>query len=61
MLFPMLQLKKNNKIFDELVTLFKENTAIPGDEEFPRVKPNLDNWAIKFDSNYYSLLMIREI
>jgi len=40
---------KNNKIFDELVTLFKEKTAIPGDEEFPRVKPNLDSYDFPYD------------
>ncbi len=31
-------------IFDELVTLFKNKTPIPGDKEFPAVKPLLENY-----------------
>jgi hypothetical protein len=35
-------LENNLKIFDELAELFKNRAAIPGDAEFPRVKPYLD-------------------
>jgi hypothetical protein len=34
----------NVRIFDELVALFKKKENIPGDEEFPRVKPYLENY-----------------
>lgn len=36
--------EENLKIFDELVVLFKEKTPIPGPQEFPLVKPLLDNY-----------------
>ena len=35
----------NLKIFDELVELFEQRTDIPGDDEFPKVKPQLDDYA----------------
>lgn len=34
--------ERNLKIFDELVTLFRSRVAIPGEGEFPRVKPCLN-------------------
>jgi len=37
--------ERNVGIFDELVTLFRNRAAIPGDDEFPRVKPCL----VKYD------------
>ncbi|MEE9393208.1 MAG: methyltransferase domain-containing protein [Planctomycetota bacterium] len=39
----------NLKIFDELVTLFRNRTPIPGDEEFPKVRPHLDNYDFPAD------------
>ena len=37
-------LEVNLEVFDELVTLFSEKSPIPGDDEFPRVKPRLDSY-----------------
>lgn len=37
-------IKHNLLIFDELVELFKEKVDIPGEEEFPKVFPKLDNY-----------------
>lgn len=34
----------NLKIFDDLVELFKQKTPVPGDKEFPKVKPFLKNY-----------------
>jgi len=41
-------LEKNLEIFNELVKLFKNKEDIPGDKEFPKVVPPLDNY--KFPS-----------
>jgi hypothetical protein len=38
---PLANLRRNLGIFDELVELFRARAAIPGDEEFPGVKPRL--------------------
>lgn len=35
---------RNLSIFDELVSLFKNKAPIPGDDEFPNVKPRLDDY-----------------
>jgi hypothetical protein len=37
--------EKNLQVFDALVELFNNRAAIPGDAEFPRVKPYLDSYA----------------
>jgi len=39
----------NLKIFDELVTLFQNRTPIPGENEFPEVKPYLDKYDFPTD------------
>jgi len=36
--------KRNAKIFDELVTLFKNRAPIPIDDEFPEVEPSLGKY-----------------
>lgn len=41
--------ERNLKIFDELVELFRNREAIPGDDEFPKVKPYLDNYDFPAD------------
>jgi hypothetical protein len=41
--------KKNAEIFDELVTLFANRTPIPGDDEFPNVKPRLEDYRFPAD------------
>ena len=46
--------ESNAKIFDELLTLFKNRSPIPGDDEFPQVKPRLENYefpSIIYDEN----------
>lgn len=35
---------KNMEIFDELAELFKRREMIPGEDEFPRIKPYLDSY-----------------
>lgn len=35
--------ERNLEIFDELVTMFRNKTEIPGKEEFPRINPQLGN------------------
>lgn len=40
---------RNIKIFDELVMLFKERSAIPGEDEFPKLKPYLDRYDFPAD------------
>jgi Methyltransferase domain len=40
---------KNAQIFDELVKLFQERAPIPGEAEFPNVKPFLDNYDFPAD------------
>ena len=37
-------IKKNISIFDELVTLFANNSDLPDDVEFPRALPRLDSY-----------------
>lgn len=37
--------EENLRIFDELVELFRCREPIPGDEEFPRVRPKLESYA----------------
>lgn len=37
-------IKKNISIFDELVTLFANHSALPDDNEFPRVLPHLPSY-----------------
>lgn len=41
--------ERNLEIFDELVTLFKNRTAIPGGDEFPEVKPYLEGYDFPAD------------
>ena len=47
-------------IFDELVELFKNKAAIPGEKEFPNVGPKLSSYAfpnnILTDDRLYSIL-----
>lgn len=43
------QLENNLKIFEALVELFKNRADIPGDDEFPRIKPYLGNYAFPAD------------
>lgn len=38
-------LSGNVQILDELVSLFQARTPIPDDQEFPRVRPKLDDYA----------------
>jgi SAM-dependent methyltransferase len=38
------KVKKNMKIFDELVLLFKQRSAIPTTKDFPRLRPELANY-----------------
>lgn len=37
--------QRNLEIFDDLITLFRNRAPIPGDDEFPKVKPYLDNYT----------------
>lgn len=37
--------ERNIEVFDELVELFRERAPIPGEEEFPKVKPRLASYA----------------
>jgi len=41
--------ERNLVIFDELVTLFRQRTAIPDDEEFPEVEPRLSAYEFPAD------------
>jgi len=41
--------ERNLRIFDELVTLFRNREAIPGEDEFPNVKPYLDAYDFPAD------------
>ena len=38
-------IKKNTSIFDELVTLFANHSALPDDNEFPRALPRLTSYS----------------
>jgi len=42
-------IKRNESIFEELVDLFKGREPIPGNEEFPRVKPLIDCYDFPHD------------
>lgn len=42
-------IEKNATIFDEIVTLFKNRTPIPGDNEFPKLKPFLEEYDFPAD------------
>jgi SAM-dependent methyltransferase len=37
--------ERNATIFEELVKLFSDRTPIPGNDEFPKVKPQLESYA----------------
>lgn len=37
-------LERNLAVFDELVAMFKNKTAVPGDDEWPNVTPKLDDY-----------------
>jgi Methyltransferase domain len=41
---PLANLRRNLGVFDGLVELFRARSAIPGDEEFPGVKPRLKSY-----------------
>ncbi len=41
--------ERNIGIFDELVALFRNRAAIPGDDEFPNVKPYLNEYDFPAD------------
>ena len=41
--------KRNLKVFDQLVGLFAGKTDIPGDAEFPKVKPHLEGYDFPAD------------
>ena len=41
--------ERNVRIFDALVTLFRNRENIPGNEEFPRVRPHLPTYAFPAD------------
>ncbi len=38
-------IERNLRIFDELVTMFRNKTAIPDHKEFPRLRPYLDDYS----------------
>lgn len=42
-------IEQNLKIFDELVKLFQNKTPIPGEDEFPKVKPYLEEYNFPED------------
>lgn len=47
--------KENLKMFDDLVILLKQKTNIPDDQEFPRIRPLLDDYSFPteiFSDNY---------
>lgn len=39
----------NLRIFDEITALFKNREPIPGEEEFPKVKPCIDNYDFPYE------------
>ncbi len=41
--------ERNLQIFDALVSLFRNKSPIPGDDEFPQVKPYLDKYDFPAD------------
>lgn len=42
-------LERNLSIFNELVNLFKNKTPIPGNDEWPKVKPKLEDYGFPSD------------
>ncbi len=42
-------IKRNLSIFNELVTLFENKTPIPGDDEWPKVIPKLEDYRFPSD------------
>ncbi len=48
-IFEYANIERNLKIFKELVAILKHKADIPGDDEFPDVKPRLDNYAFPVD------------
>lgn len=42
---PYANVERNLSIFDQLVELFRERAPIPGNDEFPNVKPHLDHYG----------------
>lgn len=48
----------NLRILDELVDLFRQRADIPGDEEYPRVRPRLDSY--EFPSSILSEELLSE-
>lgn len=53
----------NLEIFNELVVLFKNKTAIPDGSEFPNLKPNLKSYAFPieiFPQNYMDKILNEE-
>lgn len=40
---------RNLRVLDELITLLRERTDLPGDSEFPRVFPKLDSYSFPGD------------
>ena len=47
------------QIFEELVELFAKEEPIPGEEEFPSIKPRLDSYA--FPSHIFSKAYLKEV
>jgi len=41
--------KRNLQIFDELIDLYRNKTSIPNNEEYPKVRPELDNYSFPSD------------
>jgi hypothetical protein len=41
---PLVSMRRNLAVFDELVQLFCERSAIPGDEEFAGIEPKLQSY-----------------
>lgn len=41
--------ERNLQIFDELVSLFRNRTDIPGEDAFPKIKPSLGNYDFPAD------------
>jgi len=41
--------ERNSRIFGELITLFENRTPIPGHDEFPKLKPYLEEYAFPAD------------
>jgi hypothetical protein len=46
--FPHIDVQRNKNIFEELVVLFQNQEPIPGEEEFPNLKPRLENYDFPF-------------